>query len=73
MKTLGFLAVALFASSIQAADSAAVARTTKTWRAQHEHEILQEFSELLALPNVASARRLNAMHRRFASCWRSAA
>jgi acetylornithine deacetylase/succinyl-diaminopimelate desuccinylase-like protein len=56
MKTLGFLAVALFASSIQAADSAAVARTTKTWRAQHEHEILQEFSELLALPNVASDR-----------------
>jgi acetylornithine deacetylase/succinyl-diaminopimelate desuccinylase-like protein len=54
MRALLFLALAVFASSIQAADSTAVARTTNAWRAQHEREILEEFSALLALPNVAS-------------------
>jgi acetylornithine deacetylase/succinyl-diaminopimelate desuccinylase-like protein len=56
MRALLFLALAVFASSIQAADSTAVAHTTNAWRAQHEREILEEFSALLALPNVASDR-----------------
>lgn len=54
MKALLFLVFGVFASSMQAADSGAVAHITNAWRAQHEREILQEFSELLALPNVAS-------------------
>ena len=36
------------------AESAAVANEAGTWRAQHEREILQEFSDLLAIPNLAN-------------------
>lgn len=37
-----------------AADTGTVAEQARAWRAQHEREILQEFSDLLAIPNLAS-------------------
>ncbi len=37
-----------------ATEPAAVAKQAEQWRAQHEREILQEFSNLLAIPNLAS-------------------
>ncbi len=37
-----------------AADPAVVAKQTRDWRAQHEREILAEFADLLAVPNLAS-------------------
>ena len=37
-----------------APDPATVAKETTTWRMQHEREILQEFSDLLAIPNLAN-------------------
>jgi acetylornithine deacetylase/succinyl-diaminopimelate desuccinylase-like protein len=43
---LGNVAVAI--------DPSAIAKQTRDWRAQHEREILTEFSELLAIPNLAS-------------------
>ena len=48
--------VAGFTQSAVATDSAAVARASDAWRAQHEHEILTQFAELLAIPNLASDR-----------------
>ncbi len=48
--------VAAFTQSAIATDPAAVAQAADTWRAQHEHEILAEFAELLAIPNLASDR-----------------
>src|SRR4051794_16101590 len=42
------------ATSLTAADSAAIAKQTNAWRAQHEREILAEFCDLLAIPNLAS-------------------
>ena len=49
------LALLLFlCGSALGAESAAVANEAGTWRAQHEREILQEFSDLLAIPNLAS-------------------
>jgi len=40
--------------TVFAGDPASIARQTNAWRAQHEREILQEFSDLLAIPNLAS-------------------
>ncbi|MEY2485903.1 MAG: hypothetical protein QOH39_1551 [Verrucomicrobiota bacterium] len=37
-----------------AADSANIAKETRNWRAEHERDILTEFSDLLAIPNLAS-------------------
>jgi acetylornithine deacetylase/succinyl-diaminopimelate desuccinylase-like protein len=37
-----------------AADPKVVAQQTRTWRTEHERDILNEFSELLAIPNLAS-------------------
>ena len=37
-----------------AADPGLVAKQTRDWRTRHEHEILAEFSDLLAIPNLAS-------------------
>ncbi len=37
-----------------AADPGSIAKQAGAWRAQHEREILEEFSGLLALPNVAN-------------------
>jgi acetylornithine deacetylase/succinyl-diaminopimelate desuccinylase-like protein len=36
------------------AEPAPIAQQAQAWRRQHEHEILQEFSDLLAIPNLAS-------------------
>lgn len=44
------LAINTFAN----ADPAAVAKQTRTWRADHEREILAEFAELLSIPNLAN-------------------
>jgi acetylornithine deacetylase/succinyl-diaminopimelate desuccinylase-like protein len=41
-------------SVAMAAEPAAVAQKATAWRAQHEREILAEFSDLLAIPNLAS-------------------
>ncbi|MDP9003267.1 MAG: M20/M25/M40 family metallo-hydrolase [Verrucomicrobiota bacterium] len=42
----------LIGASPCGAEPETVARQTRAWRAQHEHEILAEFAELLAIPNV---------------------
>ena len=36
------------------ADPAAIAKQTRNWRASHEREILAEFAELVAIPNLAN-------------------
>jgi len=53
MKALLLLSL-VTATSLFAADHAAVKTQANAWRAQHERDILTEFSELLAIPNVAS-------------------
>ncbi len=47
---LGLLA----AHNLLAADAATIAQQARTWRSAHEQEILREFAEFLALPNLAS-------------------
>ncbi|HEY4282150.1 MAG TPA: M20/M25/M40 family metallo-hydrolase, partial [Chthoniobacterales bacterium] len=42
------------AAPLLAAAPSSVAKQASEWRAQHEREILQEFSALLAIPNLAS-------------------
>ena len=44
----------ILAATLLTADPASVAKQTTVWRMQHEREILQEFSDLLAIPNLAS-------------------
>jgi acetylornithine deacetylase/succinyl-diaminopimelate desuccinylase-like protein len=44
----------LISGSALAADPAVVADKANRWRQGHEREILQEFSDLLAVPNLAS-------------------
>jgi acetylornithine deacetylase/succinyl-diaminopimelate desuccinylase-like protein len=54
MKNL-LLALAIFLSATAwGADPATVAQEAKKWRTEHEREILREFVELLAIPNLAS-------------------
>ena len=48
------LTLLFLCGSALGAGSAAVANEAGTWRAQHEREILQEFSDLLAIPNLAN-------------------
>jgi acetylornithine deacetylase/succinyl-diaminopimelate desuccinylase-like protein len=48
------LATLLLISASAFADPAGVAKQTRAWRANHEREILVEFSELLSIPNLAS-------------------
>jgi acetylornithine deacetylase/succinyl-diaminopimelate desuccinylase-like protein len=49
------MALALTLSAkLLAADPASVARQARTWRVEHEKDIVQEFCELLAIPDVAS-------------------
>ena len=43
-----------FCASLFAADPATIGKQTRAWRVQHEREILREFSDLLAIPNLAS-------------------
>src|SRR5438067_1626420 len=40
-----------------AADPATIARHTRDWRLQHEKEVLREFVNILAIPNVANDAR----------------
>ncbi|HEY3661841.1 MAG TPA: M20/M25/M40 family metallo-hydrolase, partial [Chthoniobacterales bacterium] len=49
-----FLFGLLVCENAFAIDATAVASQTRIWRAAHEGEILREFSELLAVPNLAS-------------------
>src|SRR2546423_1762033 len=44
----------LICARVFAGDSATVAKQASAWRAQHEREILSEFCDLLAIPNLAS-------------------
>jgi acetylornithine deacetylase/succinyl-diaminopimelate desuccinylase-like protein len=41
-------------ATVLAVDRTTVANDARAWRTQHEREILQEFSDLLAIPNLAS-------------------
>lgn len=43
-----------FAIKLTAADPEAIASRTREWRVAHEKEILQEFADLLAIPNIAA-------------------
>src|SRR5438874_466934 len=43
-------------TSLCSAEPAVVGKQTHAWRAQHEKEILAEFAELLAIPNIAGDR-----------------
>ncbi len=43
-----------FAIKLIAAEPEAIASQTREWRAVHEKEILHEFADLLAIPNVAA-------------------
>ena len=53
------LALLLFlCGSAPGAESATGANEAGAWRAQHEREILQEFSDLLAIPNLARLSRI---------------
>ena len=51
--TLGVISL-FICGSLCGADSPAVAHQAREWRQQHETEILREFSDLLAIPNLAS-------------------
>jgi acetylornithine deacetylase/succinyl-diaminopimelate desuccinylase-like protein len=53
MKSALCLILLLIAGSVRA-DPAAVANQTRAWRILHEKEILAEFAELLAIPNLAT-------------------
>ncbi len=48
------LTIWLACGALFATNAATVARQSNAWRAQHEQQILQEFSDLLAIPNLAS-------------------
>src|SRR5438874_8600321 len=52
--TLVATAGLVLCGTLIAGTSATGARQARTWHAQHEREILQEFSDLLAIPNLAS-------------------
>ena len=51
---LAALALAVLPSLPIAADPASVAELARTWREAHEQQILDDFAQLLAIPNVAS-------------------
>ncbi|MGI9086135.1 MAG: M20/M25/M40 family metallo-hydrolase [Chthoniobacterales bacterium] len=48
--------ILLLCGQLFAAEPADIAREARTWRTAHEREILEEFSGLLAIPNLASDR-----------------
>ena len=56
MRSLVLVIVFWISSFAFAADPASVAKRVRDWRSQHQQEILREFSELLAIPNLASDR-----------------
>jgi acetylornithine deacetylase/succinyl-diaminopimelate desuccinylase-like protein len=49
-----FISALFFICTSAFADPAGIAKQTRTWRANHEREILTEFVELLSIPNLAS-------------------
>ncbi len=51
---ISLVAVFLFTAASVFANPAAVVDQVRTWRAAHEVEILSEFVELLAIPNLAT-------------------
>jgi acetylornithine deacetylase/succinyl-diaminopimelate desuccinylase-like protein len=51
---ISFIAALLFANTSVFADPAAIVAQARAWRAAHEVEILGEFVELLAIPNLAT-------------------
>jgi acetylornithine deacetylase/succinyl-diaminopimelate desuccinylase-like protein len=53
-KVICAIAGFLTATALFAAEPAAIGRQAKAWRVQHEREILAEFAELLAIPNLAN-------------------
>ena len=55
-KTLVLLStlLAIAADLLATADPAAVAKDARSWRMQHEREIVSELAELAAIPNLAS-------------------
>jgi acetylornithine deacetylase/succinyl-diaminopimelate desuccinylase-like protein len=55
VKTLTFVLVVLLSAPLLAQDNAA-ARAARQWRQQHERAIVEEFVELLKIPNVARDR-----------------
>jgi acetylornithine deacetylase/succinyl-diaminopimelate desuccinylase-like protein len=50
---LAFLVLCI-SGRLFAADPVSITRQARAWRAEHEKEILQEFCELLAIPDVAN-------------------
>ncbi|MEP7072488.1 MAG: M20/M25/M40 family metallo-hydrolase, partial [Verrucomicrobiota bacterium] len=54
MKWCAGIILFLVSGIIQATEPAGVAETTRIWRTQHEQQILTEFSDLLAIPDLAS-------------------
>lgn len=54
MKTALVAALLLVNASSALADPAVVAKQARAWRANHEREILTEFADLLAIPNLAN-------------------
>lgn len=53
-RILVLLVVGCTTANLLAADPGIVAKQTREWRAKHEREILAEFAELLAIPNLAA-------------------
>ncbi len=53
MRAAAFL-FGLLASTLHSAELGASTKQTAAWRAEHEQEILAEFVELVAIPNLAS-------------------
>jgi acetylornithine deacetylase/succinyl-diaminopimelate desuccinylase-like protein len=49
-----FLAVSVAGGLAQQIDSAVVAHKARSWRTQYEQQIIAEFADLLAIPNLAS-------------------
>ena len=49
-----FLAIFFLVATLSAADPAAIAKQARTWRSGRERQILAEFFDLLAIPNLAS-------------------
>jgi acetylornithine deacetylase/succinyl-diaminopimelate desuccinylase-like protein len=48
------LLAGLFSATLIGAEPAAIGKQARDWRMQHERQILAEFSELLAIPNLAN-------------------
>src|SRR5205085_3049699 len=53
MRLLLLCAILLCLGASVFADAAAVAKQSKSWRTNHEREILAEFADLVSIPNLA--------------------